>query len=182
MCEGWSTRDLATHLVIRERHPVAALGIFLPGFGDRRESQEQAYATMPYAQLLGLVAAPPRWNPAAWPGADKLVNTTEFLVHHEDIRRAEFEWFPRRLSRSENDEVWAQCRLALIPYATKSESRVEIVSSGFGSQSAGRAGGGRGRRASEPDAPTTVITGEPVEILLYLMGRESHALVDVRTG
>ncbi len=181
LCEGWTTRDLATHLVIRDRHPVAALGIFLPGFDDRRENQEQSYAEMPYAQLLGLVASPPRWNPGAWPGGEKLMNTAEFLVHHEDIRRAEFEWFPRRLSRAENKEVWAQCRLALIPWAAKSGTRVEIVSPGFGTHSAGRAGGVR-RRAADGAASTTVITGEPVEILLYLMGRESHALVDVRAA
>ncbi|MBR7502518.1 maleylpyruvate isomerase N-terminal domain-containing protein, partial [Mycobacterium tuberculosis] len=37
LCEGWTTRDLATHLVIREREPVAALGIALPAFSGRLE-------------------------------------------------------------------------------------------------------------------------------------------------
>ncbi|RBP63426.1 uncharacterized protein (TIGR03085 family) [Brevibacterium sanguinis] len=175
LCAGWTTRDLATHLVIRERHPVAALGIFSDAFSEKREDQEQAYASMPYSTLLGLVASPPRWNPGAWPGVQKLMNTTEFLVHHEDIRRAEDEWFPRRLSVAENRDVWSQCRLALVPFAAKSPTRIEIVSPGFGTLSAGggRRGDGRGPAA-------TVVTGEPVEILLYLMGRRSHALVDVR--
>ena len=33
LCEGWTTRDLATHLIIRERHPTAALGIFMSKIG-----------------------------------------------------------------------------------------------------------------------------------------------------
>lgn len=170
LCEGWTTRDLATHLVIRERHPVAALGIFVPKFEGKREDQEQVYASMPYSRLLGLVASPPRWTPGRWPGVESVMNTAEYLVHHEDIRRAAIEWMPRRLSLTENRAVWAACRTALLPVAAKAEGRVEINSPGFGQRGAG----GKG------DGSTATITGEPVEILLYLMGREKHALVDVK--
>ncbi|MGJ4074519.1 maleylpyruvate isomerase N-terminal domain-containing protein [Corynebacterium macclintockiae] len=31
LCEGWSTRDLAVHLVIREYRPDAAAGLFFKG-------------------------------------------------------------------------------------------------------------------------------------------------------
>ncbi|GAA1870736.1 TIGR03085 family metal-binding protein [Brevibacterium marinum] len=175
LCEGWTTRDLATHLVIRERHPAAALGIFLPAFESRREDQERAYAAMPYAQLLGLVASPPRWTPGGWPGVESVMNTSEYLVHHEDIRRAAIEWIPRRLSLQENRAVWAQCRIALLPFAAKAEGRVSIVGPGYGQRSAGRRSGGANGAAGE-----ITITGEPVEILLYLMGRQKHALVDVK--
>lgn len=167
LCEGWTTRDLATHLVIREREPVAALGIALPAFSGRLEDTERDYARMPYAELLGLVASPPRWTPGAWPGVGSVLNTVEYLVHHEDIRRAEIEWFPRRLSQRDNETVWAQARMALLPYAAKAKGRIEIVSPGFGRRAAGR-------------GETTTVTGEPVEILLWLMGRTDHALVDVR--
>ena len=170
LCEGWTTRDLATHLVIRERHPVAALGIFVPKFEGKREDQEQAYASMPYSRLLGLVASPPRWTPGGWPGVESVMNTAEYLVHHEDIRRAEIEWIPRRLSQAENRAVWAACRTALLPFAAKAEGRVEINSPGFGQRGAGGQGSGS----------TVTVTGEPVELLLYLMGREKHALVDVK--
>lgn len=192
LCEGWTTRDLATHLVIRERHPVAALGIFNSRFTGRLEGAEKSYETMPYSTLLGLVASPPAWHPGGWPGVETATNTAEYLVHHEDIRRAQIEWMPRRLSLAENKEVWSQCRLALLPFAAKLKNRVEIVSPGFGRRSAGRAagfrlgslarrGGGESRRGEGGEStPTTVITGEPVELLLYLMGRETHALVDVK--
>src|SRR5699024_7688633 len=54
LCEGGTTRDLATHLIIRERRPPAALGIFMSKFADRREAKENDSAAMPFAQLLGL--------------------------------------------------------------------------------------------------------------------------------
>ena len=170
LCEGWTTRDLATHLVIRERHPGAAAGIFMPKFSDRLRAKEDEYASVPYAQLLGLVAAPPRWTPGTLPGVESVMNTTEFLVHHEDIRRAAVEWIPRRLSQVENTTVWAQTKLALLPFAAKAEGPVTLSAPGFGTRTVGKKRG----------AEAVTITGEPLELLLYLMGREDHALVDVR--
>lgn len=169
LCEGWTTRDLATHLVIRERHPPAALGIFLSRFEGKRKAKEDEYAKMPYSQLLGLVAAPPRWSPGSLPGVESVLNTTEYLVHHEDIRRAAIEWYPRRLSPAENQTIWSHCRVTLLAFAAKADGPLEIVSPGFGSRRAGKKSG----------TPMT-ITGEPMELLLYLMGREEHALVDVK--
>ena len=171
LCEGWTTRDLATHLIIRERHPTAALGIFMSKFDDRREAKENDYAAMPFAQLLGLVADPPKWTPSALPGIGTAMNTTEFLVHHEDIRRAALEWVPRRLSEAENRTVWAQTRVALLPFAAKADGPVRLSAPGFGTRTAGS-------RRNEDSAIT--IIGEPLELLLYLMGREDHALVNVR--
>lgn len=170
LCEGWNTRDLATHLVIRERHPSAAAGIFVPKLADRLKAKEDEYASVPFAQLLGLVAAPPKWTPGALPGVESAMNTTEFLVHHEDIRRAAIEWIPRRLSQAENATVWAQTKVALLPFAAKAKSPVAIAAPGFGTRIAGK---------KRQDKAVT-ITGAPLEILLYLMGREDHALVDVR--
>ena len=34
LCEGWKTRDLAAHLVVRERRPDATLGIAVPFLAD----------------------------------------------------------------------------------------------------------------------------------------------------
>lgn len=170
LCEGWNVRDLATHLIIRERHPSAALGNFVSRLEARRDSTVADYAQMPFAQLLGLVAAPPKWTPGALPGIESVMNTMEFIVHHEDIRRAAIEWIPRRLSQAENTTVWAQTKVALLPYAAKAKGQVTISAPGFGSRTVGK------KRSGE----AATITGAPLELLLYLMGREDHALVDVR--
>ena len=42
---------------------------------------------------------PGRLSPFALPGVDKLLNTTEYVVHHEDVRRAQPGWEPRALPR-----------------------------------------------------------------------------------
>ncbi|WP_309055235.1 maleylpyruvate isomerase N-terminal domain-containing protein, partial [Streptomyces sp.] len=37
LCEGWLTRDLAAHVVVRERRPDAAAGSLVPVLRDRAE-------------------------------------------------------------------------------------------------------------------------------------------------
>src|SRR5699024_2080835 len=83
------------------------------------------------------------------------------------------EWVPRRLSEAENRIVWAQTRVALLPFAAKADGPVRLSAPGFGTRTAGS------RRNT---GSTTTITGEPLDLLLYLMGREDHALVNVRGG
>src|SRR5699024_122017 len=128
---------------------------------------------MPFAQLLGLVADPPKWTPSALPGIGTAMNTTEFLVHHEDIRRAALEWVPRRLSEAENRTVWAQTRVALLPFAAKAHGPLRLSAPGSGTRTAGS-------RRNKDSAIT--ITGERLALLLYRVGREAHALVSVRWG
>ena len=56
LCEGWTTRDLATHLVIRERHPGAAAGIFMPKFSDRQLTPEEKDAASHRGRALRALA------------------------------------------------------------------------------------------------------------------------------
>lgn len=35
LCGTWLTRDLAAHLIVRERRPDLAVGILIPGLGGR---------------------------------------------------------------------------------------------------------------------------------------------------
>ncbi|WP_010474195.1 maleylpyruvate isomerase family mycothiol-dependent enzyme, partial [Streptomyces somaliensis] len=37
LCDGWTTRDLAAHLVVRERRPDAAAGVLLEPLRGRLE-------------------------------------------------------------------------------------------------------------------------------------------------
>ena len=37
LCEGWTTRDLAAHVVVRERRGDAAAGLVIPRLADRLE-------------------------------------------------------------------------------------------------------------------------------------------------
>jgi uncharacterized protein (TIGR03085 family) len=97
LCEGWSTRDLASHLVVRERRLDAAPGIivpFLAGYTDR--VQRQTAASTDWDALLRKIASgPPLLSPFKL--VDSVANMDEMFVHHEDVRRAQSNWEPRSL-------------------------------------------------------------------------------------
>jgi uncharacterized protein (TIGR03085 family) len=96
---GWTTRDLAAHLVVRERRPDAAAGILVPAFGRHTERVRSREARRPWPELVGLVRdGPPVWNPTRLGPVDTLANSVELFVHHEDVRRARTGWQPRALA------------------------------------------------------------------------------------
>ena len=74
--------------MIRERRPDAAAGIVIKPLAGYARRVQDGYAARPWAELIGLVrSGPPRYWPTAIGAVDELINATEFLVHHEDVRR-----------------------------------------------------------------------------------------------
>jgi uncharacterized protein (TIGR03085 family) len=168
LCDGWTTRDLAAHLVMRERRADASIGIAVAPLAGHTESVRRDYAAKPYDRLVAMVReGAPRWSMFGWSPVDKLLNTTEYLVHHEDIRRAQPGWAPRELPPQVQDAVWkaviGRSRLALRKVACGVELRRPD-----GTSTVARQG-----------EPVAVVTGEPIELLLYLFGRGEHARVEV---
>ena len=97
LCEGWTTRDLAAHLVVRERRLDATPGIaipFLAGYTDK--VQRQTAASTDWDELLDKIASgPPLFSPFKL--LDPVANMDEMYIHHEDVRRAQSDWEPRAL-------------------------------------------------------------------------------------
>ena len=90
LCEGWTTIDLAAHLVVRERDPRAAPGILLGGPLRARPRAADGAGQgpgLPTAWWTGCATAR-RSGPFAVPGLRTLMNLNEYVVHHEDVRRA----------------------------------------------------------------------------------------------
>ena len=52
LCEGWTTRDLAAHLVTRERRPDAAVGILVKPVSGFTEQVRAAAAKRPFEELV----------------------------------------------------------------------------------------------------------------------------------
>ena len=94
LCEGWLTRDLAAHLFVRERRPVAMPGILLGGpLGEfTAGSMASALRRHGYAGLVAKLRSGP---PLLWRPLDDIVNLVEFFVHTEDVRRAAPTFEPR---------------------------------------------------------------------------------------
>jgi uncharacterized protein (TIGR03085 family) len=164
---GWATRDLAAHLVLRDRRPDAAAGIALRPLRGYGERVRRALASRPYPELVKAVRSPPWWSPVSNPVVDALANTVEFFVHHEDVRRAKPGWQPRQLSAGHQAALWRQGlplgRLALRRFP----ARILIQAPGFGETTAGAGG------------PQIRLVGAPGELVLFLTGRQRVARVQL---
>ena len=106
LCDGWVTSDLAAHLVVRERRPDSGPGIVWPplaGYTDkvRRSVKDRTAWT-------DLIANVRRGPPLLLRPFDGPMNTVEFFIHVEDVRRAQPQWQPRPLSDELADALWAR--------------------------------------------------------------------------
>jgi len=171
LCTGWTTYDLAAHLVVRERVPAAWPGLAVPRLSGRTERvQRQFKDEHPYEECIRLVRqGPPRWLPMGAPVLGEAVNLLEFLVHHEDVRRAQPGWVPRAVPTDFADAVWAQLRLA-------SRLMLRRAPVGVVLHRAGRSGEITGKRGE----PVVTVSGDPVEVALYAFNRRGVARVEVR--
>src|SRR3712207_4030525 len=86
LCEGWTTFDLAAHLAIRERNPMASPGIIVPGLeriADRAMEREKRRG---YGAVVDRVRTGPPLGPFAVPGLREVFNLVEYAVPHGDGR------------------------------------------------------------------------------------------------
>lgn len=90
LCEGWTTRDLAAHLVARDASPVAQAGLALPWAAPAAERVRRRLAAGDYGRLVARFrAGPPSLSVFRIPGVEALTNLFEFFVHAEDVARAQ---------------------------------------------------------------------------------------------
>jgi uncharacterized protein (TIGR03085 family) len=164
LCGDWTTRDLAAHLVVRERRLDATAGVavpFLAGYTAR--VQGQVTQSTEWDELLDKIASgPPLYSPFKL--LDPVANMGEMFIHHEDVRRAEKGWEPRQLDAgtvkalSRGLSIMARLTLANAP------SRVSL-----------RMPDGK-TLATVGTGPELTITGELEELLLFISGRDEVRL------
>ena len=171
LCEGWTTYDLAAHLAIRDRVPAAWPGIMVSRFAARTERAQTRFRNEhPYADCVALVrGGAPRWSPMGAPGLGDLVNLAEYVIHHEDVRRAQPEWAPRAITTGLSDSLWKSLRLSARATLRRVPDGVLMVRAGTTDQFT----------ASRGQLVVT-ITGDPLELTLYAAGRRSVARVEIR--
>lgn len=157
LCEGWDVKDLLVHLLVRERRPWAAAGILVPALAPVLRKAEAAYAAQPLDALAARLRDP-KGTPFALAPVEKAVNTVEFFVHHEDLRRAQPGWQPRTLPATAERDLWRALKLLGKGLVRSAETPV-VVSNGTDTATL-RAG----------EEPVTV-TGPVGELLLFCFGR-----------
>jgi len=172
LCAGWQTGDLAAHLVLRERRPDAGAGVMGgPLAGYTRHIQSRLRARTPFPELVRLIrTGPPRLSAFALPGMDERLNLVEYFVHHEDIRRAQPDWQPRQIGADLADELWRRLRLAKL-MLRRAPVGVELVRDDTGSQGRATVASGRVRVTARARTPVVSVTGDPVELTMWTMGR-----------
>ena len=106
LCEGWRTADLAAHLVVRERRPDSGPGIVWPPLAGYTDKVRRAVRDRtPWETLVETVRRGP---PLLLRPFDGPMNTIEFYIHGEDVRRAQEGWEPRTISPELGDALWAR--------------------------------------------------------------------------
>ncbi|MGB8962390.1 MAG: TIGR03085 family metal-binding protein [Pseudonocardiaceae bacterium] len=107
LCAGWTTRDLAAHLVIREGRPAAAVGILIPPLASLTARAQRSTAEKPWPELVDLVRnGPPWWSVMRLGSVGEKINGVEFFVHHEDVRRVGRGWQPRPADPQRAEALW----------------------------------------------------------------------------
>jgi uncharacterized protein (TIGR03085 family) len=162
LCEGWSTRDLAAHLVARERRPDSGPGLVWPplaGYTDkvRRGVRDRT----PWNELVETVRRGP---PRLLRPVDGPMNTVEFFIHVEDVRRAQDGWEPRAISPELADALWA--RVGPGGMAKRVPATIVLTSAGRADKQSGV-------------GPRLTLAGDPGELSLFGAGRQRASLVEI---
>lgn len=161
LCEGWTARDLAVHLFIREHRPLAAAGIFLPAFAEKLAREEQVQRERPFEELVADWAKGPKLK-----ALDPVMNTAENFVHLEDLRRGPL--------------------LGLGPFGAQGEPRQGIAPRGFSERQERellKVLGGIAKRTLKSELPVVLEPqGFPRMVLCDRRGvaRDGQAVVSVR--
>ncbi len=162
LCEGWTTADLAAHLVVRERRPDSGPGIVWPplaGYTDTVRRRRRDGTS--WEELVSAVRSGP---PLLLRPFDRAMNTAELFIHIEDVRRAQPVWDVRPLEPELANALWS--RVGAGGMAKRVPATIELVAPGHASKTAG-------------SGPRIVVEGAPGEHLLFASGRQDAASVEI---
>lgn len=164
LCEGWLTKDMAAHVYVRERRPDAALGV-LP-LGPISAYTERVMKSVLEAQGYDGVLRKLR-EPAPILRAlhiDEAINTVEFFIHTEDVRRPNKmperdmpEEFERKIGR----RLAQQGRMSF----RRAKVRVRLVPT-------------VGEPVEFGKGPLVEVHGKPSELMLLAFNRKADAKVE----
>jgi uncharacterized protein (TIGR03085 family) len=171
LLKGWTAKDLASHLVLRERDLIAGPCLVLPGrfqrFAERRRIRlaEQREFEWLVARIR---SGPPRgFFRLGW--VRSVPNLNEFFVHQEDLRRANGLGPRDYLSPALEAALWRNVRVGS-RYLSRRLHGVGLEISWAGTDE---------RMTVREAEPTVRLSGSPGELLLYIFGRQRAARVEV---
>lgn len=167
LCEGWTARDLVSHLWIRENRPDVVISSFVPALTSHADSIMEEVRARDFEELVddwgrGLG----KLNPLRY--VDSVLNTAEHFVHHEDLRRANAHSEPRDFSLAVQKELLAPLKFLGLRLLAHSRLPVVLEPAGF----APLVAADKHRVAAKGDNVVRV-RGAVSELLLWAFGREA---------
>lgn len=166
LLDGWTTKELVAHCYVREHRPDAAPGVLPLGAWSSYTERvmQSALRVHGYESLVEQVRRPPPWLRLA--GVDDAVNTVEFFVHTEDVRRAN-EMPPRPVDMGLEQWVWRrlsrQSRLSF----RRVRAEVRLLPTIGNAVDVGKGGS------------LVEVRGRPTELLLLAFNRKDAAEVEI---
>lgn len=163
LCEGWNAFDLLVHLVSRETRPDAAIGIIIPALNKysskiKNEMKQRGFSTL----IQEFEDGPKALSLFSIPGADNLSNTFEFLVHHEDLLRAQPNYSARVLSDNDKKLLWN--RFTMSGKLLMFKAKVGIIAKSE-----------QGTYTLKSGNSCVTIEGDVVDLILFAYGRKTAA-------
>ena len=167
LCAGWTTTDLAAHLMVRDRRPDVGPGLILSGPFARHTARvtRRAAERVPFEHLVTRIRSGPPWPIRLVDGPANLV---EYFVHLEDVRRAVDGWAPRSGLDDLQDALWPFQKSG----AKLRTRRVQDVG-----LSIARPGGQP--VAVRSGSRQVTATGDPGELAPFFFGRRDRSGVDL---
>ncbi|WP_433208698.1 TIGR03085 family metal-binding protein [Dactylosporangium sp. CS-047395] len=164
LCDGWATRDLAAHIVLRERRPDAAAGIMLKAAAGHTRKVQDKLAAGDWPALVERL----RTGPLLLRPLDEAMNAVEFFVHHEDVRRAAPGWTPRDIPPGYAQSLAARAKSTARLSARRFPARLEVSGPGV-----------EPFTVNPKQEQAVQVQGAPGELILFFTGRQAHADVAV---
>jgi uncharacterized protein (TIGR03085 family) len=171
LLDGWTARDLAAHLVLRERDLIGGPCLVFPGpfqrFAERRRVRLAEIRDFEWLVERIRSEPPPGFFRTGW--VRSVANLNEFFVHHEDLRRANGRGPRSTLTPAFEAALWRNARRGSRYLSCRLRGvGLEIERAGTDQRTIARKG-----------EPTARLSGPPGELLPYLFGRQAAAQVDM---
>lgn len=173
LCEGWTARDLAAHLVVRDRRPDAIPGILVPALASYTKKVQDARSHSDYAQLVADVrTGPGRLSPMTLAPVNERVNLIEYATHAEDVRRAQPHAMAATLPplpEGVGAAIWKNLTTMGKILVRSRPVGVSVHAPNFGDAA-----------LKQPQTQGGVtLTGSPTDLLMHLSGRGEHSNVSL---
>jgi uncharacterized protein (TIGR03085 family) len=171
LLNGWTAKDLASHIVLRERDLIAGPCLVLPGlfqrFAERRRVRLAERREFEWLVARIRAGPPPGFFRIGW--VRSVPNLNEFFVHHEDVRRANDRGPRNTLTPALEAALWRNVRRGS-RYLSRRLRGVGLEIEWTGTDQ---------RKLVRNGEPTARLSGPPGELLLYLFGRQAAAQVEM---